>query len=136
MRPLKYRAYIKEYDKIIDVDRLGLNWDGSVQEIIVSEKELEGKDEWTDFQAGQFELMELTGYLDSDDNDVYSGQIIECGIKDNVKVFKGFKAVVVWGDNYKTYGIEHHTEGFCPLWHLYGFKIIGSIYQDKELLND
>ena len=51
MRSLKYKAYIKEYDKVIDVDRLGLNWDGSVQEIIVSEKELEGKDEWTDFQV-------------------------------------------------------------------------------------
>ena len=38
MRPLKYKAYLKDYNKIVDVDRLGLNWDGSVQEIIVSEK--------------------------------------------------------------------------------------------------
>ena len=30
MRPLKYKAYIKEYDKVVSVDRLGLNWDGSV----------------------------------------------------------------------------------------------------------
>lgn len=34
-----------------------------------------------------------------------------------------------------TDGIEHPTEAFCPLWHLDGFKIIGNIYQDKELLN-
>lgn len=52
MRLLKYKAYIKEYDKVIDVDRLGLNWDGSVQEIIVSYKDLDGTNEWTDFQAG------------------------------------------------------------------------------------
>ena len=64
MRPLKYKAYIKEYDKVVSVDRLGLNWDGSVQEIIVSEKELEGKDEWTDFQKEQFELMQYTGCKD------------------------------------------------------------------------
>ena len=57
MRVIKYKAYIKEYDKVVDVDRLGLNWDGSVQEIIVSYKDLDGTNEWTDFQAGQFELM-------------------------------------------------------------------------------
>lgn len=51
MRSLKYRAYIKDYNKVVNVDRLGLNWDGSVQEIIVSEKDLEGKNE-------QFELMQ------------------------------------------------------------------------------
>lgn len=135
MRPLKYKAYIKDYNKIVDVDRLGLNWDGSVQEIIVSDKELDGTNEWTDFQASQFVLMEFTNYLDTNEDEVYSGQIIECDAKHNVKVFQGFKAVVVWGNTYKTYGIEHPTEAFCPLWHLDGFKIIGSIYQDKELLN-
>lgn len=60
---------------------------------------------------------------------------IECDPKRNVKVLQGFRGVVVWGDTYKTYGIEHPTEAFCPLWHLDGFKIIGNIYQDKELLN-
>ena len=134
MRPLKYKAYIKEYDRIANVEQIELLASGEVQSIVVSDWEL--TDEVYRFTKGQFALMESTGYIDSADNEVYSGQIIECGVKDNVKVFQGFKAVVVWGSTYKTYGIEHPTEGFCPLWHLYGFKVIGSIYQDKELLDD
>ena len=135
MRNIKYKAYIKEYDVIAEVEQLELLLaSGEVQSIVVSDWELTG--ETYRFTKGQFALMEFTGYLDSGDNDVYSGQIIECGVKDNVKVFQGFKAVVVWGNTYKTYGIEHPTEGFCPLWHLYGFKIIGNVYQGKELLDE
>lgn len=136
MRPLKYRAYIREYDKIVDVDRLGLNIDGSVQEIIVSEKELEGKDEWTDFQAGQFMLMEFTGFLDKNNSEVYSGHIIECSPKHNVEAIQGFKAEVVWNSVYATYGIGHPQEGFFPLWNIYGYRIIGNIYRNKELLDE
>jgi yopX protein len=133
MRPLKYKAYIKDYDQIAEVEQLELLPNGKVQSIVVSDWEL--TDEVYRFTQGQFVLMEFTGYTDSADNDIYSGQIIECDPKRNVKVLQGFRGVVVWGDTYKTYGIEHPTEAFCPLWHLDGFKIIGNIYQDKELLN-
>lgn len=133
MRPLKYKAYVKDYDRIANVEQLELLAGGKVQSIAVSDWEL--TDEVYRFTQGQFALMEFTGYLDSNYNDVYSGQIIECDPKRNVKVLQGFRGVVVWGDTYKTYGIEHPTEAFCPLWHLDGFKIIGNIYQDKELLN-
>ena len=133
MKPLKYKAYIKDCDQIAEVEQLELLPNGEVQSIVVSDWEL--TDEVYRFTQGQFTLMEFTGYLDSNYNDVYSGQIIECDPKRNVKVLQGFRGVVVWGNTYKTYGIEHPTEAFCPLWHLDGFKIIGNIYQDKELLN-
>lgn len=133
MRPLKYKAYIKEYDRVVEVEQLELLPNGEAQSIVVSDWEI--TDETYRFTKGQFVLMELTNYLDDNENEIYSGQIIECDAKHNVKVLQGFKGVVVWGNTYKTYGIEHPTEGFCPLWHLCGFKIIGSIYQDKELLN-
>lgn len=132
MRNIKYKAYIREYDKIADVEILEVLPNGEVQSVVIHDDEL--NEEVYRVTQGQFELMEFTNYLDANGDEIYSGQIIECDVKHNVKVFQGFKAVVVWGDNYKTYGIEHPTEGFCPLWHLYGFKVIGSIYQDKELL--
>jgi len=134
MRSLKYKAYIREYDRIVEVEQLELLANGEVQSIVVSDWEL--TDETYRFTKGQFELMEFTNYLYADEDEIYSGQIIECDAKHNVKVLQEFKAVVVWGNTYKTYGIEHPTEGFCPLWHLCGFKILGNIYQDKELLNE
>ena len=134
MRKIKYKAYIREYDKIVNVEQLELLPNGEVQSIGVADWEL--TDEVYRFTQGQFVLMDFTNYLDANGDEIYSGQIIECDVKHNVKVFQGFKAVVVWGNTYKTYGIEHPTEAFCPLWHLDGFKIIGSIYQDKELLNE
>lgn len=133
MKPLKYKAYIKDYDQIADVEQLELLPNGEVQSIVVSDWEL--TDEVYRFTQGQFTLMEFTNYFDTNENEVYAGQIIECDPKRNVKVLQGFRGVVVWGEPYKTYGIEHPTEAFCPLWHLDGFKIIGNIYQDKELLN-
>ena len=134
MRNIKYKAYIREYDKIADVEILEVLPNGEVQSVVIHDDEL--NEEVYRVTQGQFELMEFTNYLDANGDEIYSGQIIECDVKHNVKVFQGFKAVVVWGDTYKTYGIEHPTEAFCPLWHLCGFKIIGSIYQDKELLNE
>ena len=134
MRNIKYKAYIKDYDQIANVEQLELLPNGEVQSIVVSDWEL--TDEVYRFTQGQFALMEFTNYFDANGDEIYSGQIIECDAKRNVKVLQGFKAVVVWGNTYKTYGIEHPTEAFCPLWHLDGFKIIGSIYQDKELLNE
>jgi yopX protein len=134
MRSLKYKAYIKEYDVIAEVEQLELLPNGEVQSIVVADWEL--TDEVYRFTQGQFVLMDFTNYFDANGDEIYSGQIIECDAKHNVKVLQGFKAVVVWGNTYKTYGIEHPTEAFCPLWHLDGFKIIGSIYQDKELFNE
>lgn len=134
MRNIKYKAYIKDYHKIVDVEILELLPNGEVQSIIIKDDEL--NEEVYRVTQGQFVLMDFTNYLDTNGDEIYSGQIIECDVKHNVKVLQGFKAVVVWGDTYKTYGIEHPTEGFCPLWHLCGFKIIGSIHQDKELLNE
>lgn len=133
MRPLKYKAYIKDYDQIADVEILELLPNGEVQSVVIHDDEL--NEEVYRLTQGQFVLMEFTNYFDTNENEIYSGQIIKCDPKRNVKVLQGFRGVVVWGDTYKTYGIEHPTEAFCPLWHLDGFKIIGNIYQDKELLN-
>lgn len=113
MRPLKYKAYIREYDRIVEVEQLELLASGEAQSIVVSDWEL--TDEVYRFTQGQFVLMEFTNYLDANEDEIYSGQIIECDAKHNVKVLQGFRAVVVWGDTYKTYGIEHPTEAFCPL---------------------
>ena len=153
MRSIKYKAYIKEYNKIVDVDRLGLNWDGSVQEIIVSTKELEGKDEWTDFQAGQFELLEFVGYYDIDGNEIYKGYIVRFAIP-NTTGYENYDGEWVDTTEEESCGEVVFEEGcYCvkypngellplntptsetnkaPIIEM--FEIMGNIYENPELL--
>jgi hypothetical protein len=134
MRPLKYKAYLKDYNKIVDVDRLGLNWDGSVQEIIVSEKELEGKDEWTDFQAGQFELMEFINLYDKKGIEIYTGNIVR--IVTTQTNDKRIGEVIYYKGN-AMYLVETTMEDYFTFMYadITEVEIIGNIFQNGELLS-
>ena len=134
MRPLKYKAYLKDYNKIVDVDRLGLNWDGSVQEIIVSTKELEGKDEWTDFQAGQFELMEFINLYDKKGIEIYTGNIVR--IVTTQTNDKRIGEVIYYKGN-AMYLVETTMEDYFTFMYadITEVEIIGNIFQNGELLS-
>ena len=133
MRPLKFKAYIKEYDKVVDVEILELLPNGEVQSVVIQDDEL--NEEVYRVTNGQFELMELTAYLDDNQKEIYSGHMLKGGTKHNIKLLHNFKARVVWDKQYATHGIIHPKEGFFPLWNIFDYEIIGNIYQDKELLN-
>ena len=135
MRPLKYKAYLKDYNKIVDVDRLGLNWDGSVQEIIVSTKELEGKDEWTDFQAGQFELMEFINPYDKKGIEIYTGNIVR--IVTTQTNDKRIGEVIYYKGN-AMYLVETTMEDYFTFMSqdIKSVEVLGNIHENRELLND
>ena len=134
MRPLKYKAYLKDYNKIVDVDRLGLNWDGSVQEIIVSTKELEGKDEWTDFQAGQFELMEFINLYDKKGIEIYTGNIVRIVTTQTNE--KRIGEVIYYKGN-AMYLVETTMEDYFTFMYadITEVEIIGNIFQNRDLLS-
>lgn len=135
MRPLKYKAYLKDYNKIVDVDRLGLNWDGSVQEIIVSTKELEGKDEWTDFQAGQFELMEFINLYDKKGIEIYTGNIVRIVTTQTNE--KRIGEVIYYKGN-AMYLVETTMEDYFTFMSsdIKSVEVLGNIHENMELLND
>lgn len=135
MRPLKYKAYLKDYNKIVVVDRLGLNWDGSVQEIIVSYKDIDGTNEWTDFQAGQFELMQYIGCKDKNGVEIYDGYIVKITLTETQKTRRG--EVIYYDDNacylVKTASEEYFTfmsADICKI------EVLGNKYKNKELLDE
>lgn len=63
MRSMKYKAYIKDYNQIADVEILELLPNGEVQSIVVSDWEL--TNEVYRLTQGQFVLMEFTNYFDT-----------------------------------------------------------------------
>ena len=134
MRKIKYIAYAKEYNKIVQVDRLGLNSDGSVQEILFSYRELgEDSDEWTDLQAGQFSLEEFIGQYDVEGEEIYTGYIVSFTTNIYLRDYVG---VVEWSDQASSYVIrakDHYDEYFNEINSL---KVIGNIYKNKELLDE
>ena len=134
MRPLKYKAYLKDYNKIVDVDRLGLNWDGSVQEIIVSEKELEGKNEWTDFQAEQFELMEFINLYDKKGIEIYTGNIVR--IVTTQTNDKRIGEVIYYKGN-AMYLVETTMEDYFTFMSadICEIEVLGNIFQNRDLLS-
>lgn len=134
MRPLKYKAYLKDYNKIVDVDRLGLNWDGSVQEIIVSYKDLDGTNEWTDFQAGQFELMKFINLYDKKGIEIYTGNIVRIVTTQTNE--KRIGEVIYYKGN-AMYLVETTMEDYFTFMYadITEVEIIGNIFQDRDLLS-
>ena len=135
MRSLKYKAYIKEYDKVVNVDRLGLNWDGSVQEIIVSYKDLDGTNEWTDFQAGQFELMEFINLYDKKGIEIYTGNIVR--IVTTQTNDKRIGEVIYYKGN-AMYLVETTMEDYFTFMSqdIKSVEVLGNIHENKGLLNE
>ena len=134
MRPLKYKAYIKDYNQIADVEILELLPNGKAQSVIIRDDEL--NEEVYRVTQGQFELLEFTGQHDNEGDEVYTGYVIKCSEYHTLKCLRGIRAEVIWDNDFLTYGIDTPTrEGFISLSETNEYSIIGNIYENKELLN-
>ena len=128
MREIKFRAWDKDYKKIINVDEIDLflnqirYWKDLDEEPIMLNK-------------GDFELMQFIGLKDKNGKEIYEGDILE------VESHGGKEVVEVkWNEGYAGWDFFKGEE-YCPLTDykdMMGFdlnaKIIGNKFENPELL--
>ena len=143
MREIKFKAYAKAYNKIVNVDRLGLNSDGTAQEIIVTERELGeyDSDEWTDLQVGEFELLQYAGVNDRNGTEIYEGDIVKfdpqspCGDEFYNPRDGEIGEVIFDFGSFVVKPIDKRREDLrFSLSELGDWVVVGNIYENPELL--
>lgn len=121
MRLIKFRAYLKNEKKIIDVK--SIDWDENGN--LISINYPEGKD-YFGYENDDIILMQYTGVRDMNGKKIYDGDIVEC--------FGRIRQIKwSWGMFY----ISHPTEPNLDLEEAvteFGLKVIGNIYENPELL--
>lgn len=152
MRPIKFRVWDKKYTIMLDPEAFNRNdiWiggDGSVYEI----------EEWSGYSGGgkiennvsdQYILMQYTGLKDKEGGEIYEGDVVTLTKHDEEYVIQGNGYLDVgiekgWNMQgevkflYNCWFIDERDEKGCPL-DFEGekaLKIIGNIYQNKELIS-
>lgn len=133
MRSLKYKAYIREYDRIVEVEQLELLANGEVQSIVVEDWEL--TDKTYRFTQGQFNLMQYIGVKDIHNIEIYEGYIV--------------KVIPAYGHGARIGKVIYYEDKACFLIEttecdyftfmsqdLKSVEILGNIYENKGLLDE
>ena len=117
MRESKFRAWIKDYALMADVNFMNIDYKEIV--VMIDENDYE-------FNCGEYELMQYTGLKDKNGTEIYEGDIVECFVNGNSHVsFKG-----------GAYGLIFDYS-FIPFSDVHGeMKVIGNIYEHPHLLGD
>lgn len=135
MDNLKFRAFIKDENKVVDVKELSFKYDEVVYE--------SGK--YTEVRRFKdVELIQLTGLKDILGNDIYEGDIVKVLVKDEDpkimedKIYTGIIVREQGVFDVKTF--EDTRLGIIPQMYMSNidcvFRVLGNIYENKELLED
>lgn len=132
MNNLKFRAYIKSINKVVDV--LKIDFKSNTLVLDIDSDEIISKPFWwyetgvTRLNFEEVEIMQSTGLFDKNGKEIFEGDI--------VSRFKNTVEEVVWNSRKGWWAIQ--TRGEIGLTVLAQFievvEIIGNIYENKELL--
>lgn len=127
MREIKFRAYIKDLKKVIDVREIDF-----VYKYITFRLKDKAKDEKRTFD--QIKLMQFTGLYDKNGKEIYEGDIVE---------WAGYTMKILWGEDCGVgYGFiwEPCGSNIDYVESMTGFideyEVIGNIFDNPELLGE
>ena len=140
MRPIKYRAYLKNEKMMLPVIMLDYDYRGEGKLVYVDTINPSGDveaDPWEN-RIEDVELMQFTGLHDQDGREIYEGDIISYDwIYNDPDWTYGAgnepKEVVRWNDKRTGYSPITDQDQFYTIKNI---QIQGNIYQNPELLED
>lgn len=135
MNKLKFRAFIKDEKKLVDVKELSFKYDEVVYE----------SGRYTEVRRFKdVELIQSTGLKDILGNDIYEGDIVKVLVKDvepkiiEDKIYTGVITYEQGVFDVKTF--DDTRLGIIPQMYMSDvdcvFRVLGNIYENKELLED
>ena len=136
MRNIKYKLYSPSWNKVFRVTNIAFNEQGLIETVAVPMKdalpEYYGD---TDlvldlYPKDKIELLEFTGHYDIEGNEIYTGYIVSFVLASK----ETYIGIVEWDNASASYVLkakDHYNEYFNEV---YLIKILGNIYENKELL--
>lgn len=130
MRGIKYKAYLKDYKMMVDVEFINLKH----KEILAK-----AEGELFEFQLGEYELVQFTGLHDMNGKEIYEGDILlfnndypNAQKMEWKCVVKYLKGSFVCG--YPKDGVYNHFDS----WNVpkVTWEVIGNIYEHSHLLKE
>ena len=122
------KIYVERYNKVFDVQEIHFDID-----VVCFDN---GQPDFAQFEFEDVEFIYNTGYKDVDGNYIYTGDIIEYQNSDEHYL----RRYVVEKDEEAEYYYYLTLEGRFFVGRVHGmdydYKVIGNIYENKELLED
>ena len=136
MNNLKFRAYIKSINKVVDV--LKIDFKSNTLVLDIDNDEIISRPYWwyeTRLNFEDVEIMQSTGLFDKNGVEIYEGDIIDVGTRipflnkiqrdDETAYLKLVPLDKRWTESYFT-NFEDKSR----------YEVIGNIYENKELLEN
>ena len=128
MREIKFRAWIKDYALMADVNFMNIDYKEIV--VMIDENDYE-------FNCGEYELMQYTGLTDKNGTEIYEGDILSTDLSRPYLIveFRNGAFMLQCQDSGKSYYDYFGTYGENLEFVEY-HEVIGNIYEHPHLLGD
>jgi hypothetical protein len=133
MDDIKFKAWIEEYKKLVDVDCI----DFAGKEIMKGFPSLTVKNEGGCILLEQAKLLQFIGNKDIKGYDIYVGFIVKASIKQRFKIDDGliYNFKVVFENGCFDFELEmKYVTGYYTFKDLENIEIIGNYFENPELL--